>query len=160
MAETVKPVFTSEFPVPDEGEYLFMVESVEFEEGEKGLLARVRSTIQESLNGAEANVGMTVFDNFPLYVKFGVARFLGFLVKSIGIPEKDYPLDYFENEKARMKVEKQLPGTVFAGKVKHVEGQKGIMANITEYYTKDEYMKKMKSGKPESAKEASEENGW
>jgi len=150
------PIFSSEFEVPDEGDYLFMVESIEFVEDEKGLSARVRNVIQDSIQHGGTSNEMVVFDNFPLYVEFGKKRFLGFLVKSINIPFKKYPEKYLEDKKVQARIEKELPGSIFGGRVKHVEGRRGTMANIVEVYTKDEYNKKLKDagGKPKEVEKA------
>lgn len=165
----VKPVFSTGFDVPEEDDYLFMTDTIEFLKDDRGYSVRVRDVIQDSINYGSENNGMVVFDNFPLYREFGVARFLGFLIKSISLPNKDYPNNYFDDEKIQKKVEKELKGRLFGGRIRHVPGRREgvVMANIQEYYTKDEFReKKTAAGKEapapgaEAPKEKEKEFEW
>lgn len=140
MAKTVKPVFSSDFAIPEEGMYLFSVTEVDFNSGEKGLTCAVRSTITEALEHKECE-GMNVFDNFPLWTDFGVQRLLGLLVVAVEMPNKEYPADYFSDVKVQDKVAKKLKGSVFGGKIKHTKGEKGVFANITKYLARSEFAK-------------------
>ena len=145
----MKPVYTSSFDLPAEGQCIFQCSEITFiDNSEKGLSAKVKSEITDSEH--PENIGMNVSDNFPLAKEFGASRFLGFLVKSIGLPEKEYPETYFEDKKIQAKIESKVPGATFGGVIKHTKKDDQTYPNIKEYYTKDE-MKKLLSEKDKKA---------
>jgi hypothetical protein len=153
-----KPAYESGFTNAEEGRYLFKISTIEFaqddSEKKRGLVCKARHEIQEGIEHDD-QTGISVLDQFPLYTNFGVSRLLGLGVKA-GLPldpDKDYPADYFSDEKIQQKWMKGLPERLFGGEVKHrpllkdgkETGTKA--ANITSYFSKDEYKTKIKEFK-------------
>jgi len=157
----IKPIYSMQFDTPDEGTYLMQVDTVEFNSTDKGLNCTVRSVIIDAVENSHC-VGMKVFDNFPLYTEFGRGRLLGFLIKATGLKEREYPDDYFSDPKVQQTIVKKAPGQKFGGLIRHSKGEKGIFANIREYYSYNEYAEKfgtIETGNKQA--EAEEENlGW
>lgn len=154
----LKPAFESTFEIPEEGTYLFKVESAELVDSDKGTNFRVRSVILDAIENPQC-VDLSVFDNFPLFVEFGLRRLLGFLIKAGAVQDKKegFPDNYFESQKVKTALENKIPNSIFAGVIKHVDGQRGVMANIREYLSQAEY-KALKKGTPGAkAKEVKEE---
>ncbi len=131
-----RPVTDFDFELPEEGYHIAQVSEINFIDTEKGLLAKTKSEI---LDGEHPeNIGQLLFDNFPLYVDVGVMRLLGLLTVTINIPDKDYPIEYFDDAKIQAKVAAQLTGKAFGCKVKHNKTKQGnTMANIKTYYNRD-----------------------
>ena len=170
----IKPQFTSGFDLPAEGTYLFEVDKVEFKKTDGGLLCAIRNVIQDSIEHGDSFNEQGVFDNFPIYTDFGKARLLGLGVKALGMDaNKEYDDNYFDDEKIQKKLMTSLPGKKFGSKLKHKKSKKSddMMANLTEYYTVEEYeslsnaepKEEKKSGKKESKKEekkSADEDNW
>ena len=133
----VKPVFESGFEIPEEGTYELQIKDITFDHGEKGLSCKIKSEI---VGGEHAEcIGMGVFDNFPLYTAFGLARLLGLGVKAIGMPaDKEYPETYFNDDKSQARFTGKAKDVIFGGEIKIAEGKKGKMANIKKVFSKDE----------------------
>jgi hypothetical protein len=156
----IKPIYSSQFDVPDEGNYLMQVENVEFNSDDRGLSCSIRSVIVDAVENQQC-VGMRVFDNFPLWTEFGRGRLLGFLIKATGLKEKEYPDDFFSAIKVQQDIMKKAPGAKFGGVIRHSKGEKGIFANIREYLSMTEYHEKF--GNTSSATAATskdEDSAW
>ena len=146
----VMPTYSSGFDLPDEDIYLLKIKEVKFVEVEgKGLTAKVSNTIEEGKSSGSEFIGMMIFDNFPLYTKFGLARFLGLMVKAIDLPEKDYDENYFVDAKKQQQVSAKSPGNIYGGRVVHTKSKQSdnVFANLKEYYTRNEYRIVGTSGK-------------
>lgn len=164
----IKPSFSSDFELPAEGIYLFRIDKVDFNKGDKGLSCLIRDVIEGSIEHEDVFNEQGILDNFPLYTDFGKARLLGLGVKALSMDaNKEYADDYFDDEKIQKKLMANLIGKTFGGKVKH--DKTGKFANIKEYYTPEEYDEKShgevgekKTEKKESKKGAkpAEEEGW
>jgi hypothetical protein len=143
-----KAVFESSFDLPEEGTYLGRIFEVPFETDTKGLSGRVRVEIIDGIEHEECNQ-MKVMDNFPLYANFGVSRLLGTLIKTGAKLDanKDYPVDFFNNEKQQNTAIRQLLEKEYGFTIKHnkIEGREKPVANIILVMSKDEYMTKKKN---------------
>lgn len=138
----IKPVYSSDFELPAEGTYLFKIAAADFKNSEeKGFSFATRCVIENSIENEDLFNGQGIFDNFPLTKDFGKARLLGLCVKVLGMDaNKDYPDDYFDDEKVQKKIAKALIGKTFGGSVKH--DKTGKFANLKEYFTVEEYDEK------------------
>jgi hypothetical protein len=137
----IKPIYSLQFDVPDEGTYLMQVENVEFNSSDRGLSCSIRSVIIDAVENQQC-IGMKVFDNFPLWTELGRGRLLGFLIKATGLKEKEYPDDFFSAVKVQQDIMKKATGAKFGGVIRHSKGEKGIFANIKEYLSSIEYHEK------------------
>jgi hypothetical protein len=143
----MKPVYDSGFDLPEEGLSLMQIREVDFTQEEKGTLCKIKNEVID--HEIPSNIGLTVFDNFPLWTEFGKQRLLGLMVKAVGLEPKDYPSNYLDGPTVRAKIEKKMPSMIFGGVIKHStskgkEGKEGtVMANIKRYLTKDEMKAEM-----------------
>lgn len=141
-----RPKTSSDFTTQAEGRYLFECDSVEFYASEKAhnkgdLICKVSHKIIDGLeNGSEFNE-TKISEWFALEHTFSVESLLGLMSVSVGLPDKDYPDDFFKDDKTQAKTAKQLVGSQYGGKVKHEPGEKegSTFAKVVEYYTKKEY---------------------
>ena len=162
----MRPKYTSDFEKVNEGFHLFQVNNIEFTKDERGTLARIDSTVIESADNDNDSTDVDIADFFPLWTNFGGERLLGFLVKAAGMPDKEYPNEYFESEKTQSKVEKKAMGVIFGGEVKHrkMKDSDNIAANIVTYISKKEYEDTFKtkgsSKQKSSVSNDSEESDW
>ncbi len=165
----IKPAYSSDFELPAEGTFLFKIASADFKNSEeKGFSFLTRDVIEDSIEHDDIFNGQGILDNFPLSTNFGKARLLGLGVKALNMDaDKEYPDDYFNDEKVQNKIAKALVGKTFGGMVRH--SKDGKFANIKEYFTVTEYdekaggkeKKKEKGGKGKTgSKSAEEEEEW
>jgi len=161
-----KPRTSFDFVTQAPGTYLLETKSVEFSHKEDSgdLMCRVVNTVLDSIDAGSEFNNTPLSEMFNLEYAFAVDRLLGLLAVGVDLPNKEYPDDYFTDEKVQERVKKQLAGAKFGAKIKHTPDKADPnkkYINVVEYYTQKEYQELMKKSNSTSggAKKVEEKAG-